>query len=106
LTNLQAKTDDISHGSEAYGLSSQLKRASVSIAANIAEGRSRNSDKDFARFVEIALGSAFEVETLILIIQKRYPKTHESCATALPLIEEIQKMAHVLYDTLTRGTNG
>ena len=52
---------------EKYGLISQIRRASVSIPSNIAEGCSRASEKDFARFIEIALGSAFETETLLII---------------------------------------
>ena len=52
---------------EKYGLANQIQRASVSIASNIAEGSSRSSEADFSRFLEISLGSAFEVETQILI---------------------------------------
>jgi four helix bundle protein len=48
---------------EKYGLSSQKIRSAVSISSNIAVGASRNSEKDFARFLEITLGSAFELET-------------------------------------------
>ena len=55
---------------EIYGLSNQLQRASVSIASNIAEGSSRFSEKEFSRFLEFALGSAFEVETQIIIASK------------------------------------
>ena len=46
---------------EKYGMVSQVNRAAVSIPANIAEGSSRNSAKDYARFLQISLGSAFEI---------------------------------------------
>ena len=52
---------------ERFGISSQITRAAVSISSNIAEGGSRTSEKDYARFVEIALGSSFELETQLLI---------------------------------------
>jgi len=54
---------------EKYGMVSQMTRASVSIPANIAEGSSRNSDKDYARFIRIALGSAFELQTYLVLIK-------------------------------------
>lgn len=55
---------------EKFGLVSQMNRCSVSIASNIAEGCSRKSDIDFARFLEIAIGSSFELETQVLITKE------------------------------------
>ena len=52
---------------EMYGLTSQIRRASVSIGANIAEGACRSGDVDFARFLQIAAGSASEVEYHLLL---------------------------------------
>ena len=52
---------------ERYALCSQIQRAVVSIPSNIAEGSSRRSEIDFARFLEIAQGSAFEVETQLIL---------------------------------------
>ena len=52
---------------EIYGLKSQMRRASVSIPTNIAEGCGRNSDAELARFLEIAMGSASELEYLLLL---------------------------------------
>lgn len=55
---------------EVYGLISQLRRAVISIPTNIAEGSGRSSSKDFSKFVEIAIGSLNEVESLLIISNK------------------------------------
>ena len=52
---------------EMYGLTSQIRRASVSIGSNIAEGECRNGDAEFARFLQMAAGSASEVEYQLLL---------------------------------------
>ena len=52
--------------SEKYGLRSQISRSAISMPSNIAEGCSRSSNKDTARFFEISVGSAFELETQLL----------------------------------------
>jgi four helix bundle protein len=54
---------------EMYGLTSQMRRSSASIGANIAEGCCRSSDKDFGRFLHIAIGSAGELEYHLLLAQ-------------------------------------
>jgi four helix bundle protein len=60
---------------EIYGITNQLRRASVSIPTNISEGCGRNSDAEFSRFIHIALGSASEVEYLIqLSLDLKYLK--------------------------------
>lgn len=55
--------------SEKYGLVSQIRRSAVSIPSNIAEGYGRNSDGDFHRFLNISMGSLFEVQTHLQIAQ-------------------------------------
>ena len=52
---------------ESYGLTAQIRRSAVSIPANIAEGAGRSSRKDYARFLDIALGSANELESHLLL---------------------------------------
>lgn len=52
---------------ELYGLVSQINRCAVSIPSNISEGCSKNSNKEFVRFLEISIGSAFELETQLLL---------------------------------------
>ncbi|MDP9230632.1 MAG: four helix bundle protein [Bacteroidota bacterium] len=77
---------------EKYGLSSQLTRSAISIPSNIAEGSSRTSDKDYNRFLEISLGSTFEMETQILISQAVNFGNKALSDVLLKDIDEEQKM--------------
>ncbi|HVK96185.1 MAG TPA: four helix bundle protein [Flavisolibacter sp.] len=77
---------------EKYGLSSEITRAAVSIPSNIAEGSSRSSSKDYNRFIEIALGSAFELECQILIAKAAKYGDAAKADKILSDIDEEQKM--------------
>ncbi len=78
---------------EMYGLSSQMRRAAVSVPSNIAEGATRQSEKEFIQFLCIALGSASELETQVLMAERlRY------LDSAAPILTRI--------DSVTRLLNG
>lgn len=73
---------------EKFGLKIQICRASVSVPSYIAEGSSRNSETEFKRFLEIAMGSLFELETQLIII-------HELCFIPEAKINEVLELVHV-----------
>ena len=76
--------------SEIYGLSNQLRRASVSIPSNIAEGASRRGDKELLYFLNIAIGSIAEIETQLLIsIRLKYIRDEDKI---FDLIIEVRKL--------------
>ena len=77
--------------SEQFGLVSQLRKASVSIPSNIAEGSARNSDKEFIQFCYISLGSLSEVETQIIISNELNFITKNMSNKILTKIETIRK---------------
>ncbi len=87
---------------EKYALSQQITRASVSIPSNIAEGSSRSSEKDYARFLEISLGSSFEVETQYLIAQKVNFGNQLLLSDGLKMIDEEQKMLMAFINKLKK----
>jgi four helix bundle protein len=89
---------------EKFGITSQLKRALISIPSNIAEGASRSTDKDFLRFLDIALGSAFEAETQLLLL-KDLNLVKSDISFVLIEINEIQKMISSFIRNLKAKTN-
>jgi four helix bundle protein len=88
---------------ERYSLSSQITRAAVSISANIAEGSSRGSEKDYKRFIEIALGSSFELETHILVAEKMNYGEPNSRMKLLNDIVEEQRMLTSFINKLSNS---
>jgi four helix bundle protein len=88
-------------GYERFGLSSQMRRSARSVCANIAEGSGRNSDPDFAQFVEISYGSAMEVASdAILAADEGYLTSEESDAI-LAQVAVVTSRASGLYARLT-----
>ena len=85
---------------EKFGLKSQLSRAAVSIPSNIAECSSRNSEVEFKRFLEIAMGSLFEVETQLIIVQELSLINLEELKNIFELIEKEGKMINGLINTI------
>lgn len=77
---------------EKFGLSIQITKSAVSIPSNIAEGSSRTSEKDYNRFLEISLGSAFELETQILVAAAANFGQKEIRDEILYTLNEEQKM--------------
>lgn len=77
---------------ERFGLTSQMRRAAVSIPFNIAEGRTRGSRKEFTQFVRIAYGSCSELETQLFIAQKLPSSEKIDYTKAIGLLNEVSKM--------------
>lgn len=91
VTQIYKETESFPE-SEKYGLVSQIRRSAVSIPSNIAEGYGRNSDGDFQRFLNISMGSLFEIQTQLQIAQNlEYLDTKEN-ERLYRLSREIERM--------------
>ena len=89
---------------ELYALSSQMRRAAVSIPSNISEGQARVSNKEFLHFLSIARGSKAEIQTqLILAVEIGYLEEAE-IVKAMDLAEEVGKMLYALMKSLDAPT--
>jgi len=100
LTNLiYANTKNFSK-EEVFGIASQMRRASVSIASNIAEGSVRGSKAEFSRFVGMSRGSLAELETQIMICYEQKYINNETYKQLLELSEDISKMLLRLLHSL------
>lgn len=87
---------------ERYDLSSQMSRCSVSIPSNIAEGSSR-TDKSFSHFVDIALGSSFELITQLIVAKHRKYIDDETFIKLEKKIEEFQRMTMSFQNGLKKS---
>ena len=85
---------------EKFGLRSQITRAAVSIPSNIAEGCSRNSDIEFKRFLEIAMGSLFEVETQLIISKELEFIPEENLTAIFELLNTEARMINSLISKI------
>ncbi len=85
---------------EQFGLTSQMRRAAVSVPSNIAEGHSRLSTKDYVQFVSIAIGSLAELETQMLLACDLGYADEKQMEAIFTLIHENQRMLHGLRTSL------
>jgi len=85
---------------EIYGLTSQVRRASVSVPANIAEGCGRRGDAEFGRFLQIAMGSASELEYHFLLARELGFLKEEDYASLNNQVAEVKGMITVLIRKL------
>lgn len=88
---------------EKYNLISQMQRAVVSIPSNIAEGCGRNSKAVFANFLDIAIGSSYELETQIILSGKLSYFNEDVTNELLNLTNEVQKMLNGLNNSVRQS---
>jgi four helix bundle protein len=85
---------------ELYGLSSQMRRAAVSISSNIAEGHSRAQTKDLIRFLGISRGSVSELETQLIIADRLGYVEQQSLGRVMAMLDEESRMLDGLRRSL------
>ena len=86
---------------ELYGLTSQVRRSSISIPLNIAEGSRRSTDKDYRSFIHIAYGSCAELEVQIMYAKDLTYIDTETCLNLLEEISQISRMLNSFIKTLS-----
>ncbi len=89
---------------EKFGLTNQMRRAAVSISSNIAEGAARNSKNDYARFLEIATGSLFEVVSQSFVGKRQGFLSESDFSRLYAAAEEQGKMLSGLRRSVLEGT--
>ena len=86
--------------SETYALSDQMRRAVISIASNIAEGKGRDSTREYIHFLKVARGSCFELDTQINACVLVEYLSEKDVATSFELLNEIGKMLNAMISKL------
>ncbi len=81
---------------EMYGLTNQVRRAVISVPANMAEGQGRSSTREFARYLSIAMGSLYEVETYVSVAQRLRYSDALMCDGLLAQTAEVARLTHGL----------
>lgn len=87
---------------EIFGLTAQTRRAATSVPLNISEGSAKSSNKDFARFLEMAIGSSFEIETALIIAYNLKFIDFNVLQEKQFKINELQKMIIAFKDSLDK----
>lgn len=87
---------------ETYGLTSQIRRAAVSIPSNIAEGSQRTTEKDFAHFLFIARGSLAELKTQMILASRLNFILSEYADEGIRRIDEISRMLYAFHQSLLK----
>ncbi|MCZ7607077.1 MAG: four helix bundle protein [Planctomycetota bacterium] len=91
---------------ELYGLTSQIRRAAVSIPSNVAEGQGRNSTQEFLRFLGISYGSLMEVQTQLLIAERLGYLDGTQAKEVVQLAERVAKLINGLKRSLNLKLSG
>ncbi len=91
---------------EVYGLTNQLRRAAVSVASNIAEGKGHHSDREFCNFLFHARGSLLELQTQLMIARELGYVSEKDAAVLLELADGIARGLNALINSLSGGTPG
>lgn len=97
VTDLYKLTQDFPK-EELYGLTSQMRRAAISIPSNIAEGSARQGNKELVQFLYIALGSVVELDTQLIIARNLSYINEEEFIQFMSRLEEIGKMLNGLIN--------
>jgi four helix bundle protein len=86
---------------EKFGIKSQICRAAISIPTNVAEGCGRSTNKDLSRFLDIAVGSAYELETLLIIANDLEYIASDKINLLISEINEIERMIYQFKSSLS-----